>query len=63
VDRHRKKRKTTFEWSDGDVRIHLEQEAIHIKANDKFGDPVELTKETALELSESLKELAAQIVD
>lgn len=55
--------KAKFVLSDGEVKVRLEQEAIHIKACDKFGDPIELTKKEALELAETLKHLAAQIVD
>jgi hypothetical protein len=52
-----------YDLSDGELRVWIEQEAIHIKAIDKFGDPVGLTKEKALELAEVLKRLAGKIVD
>jgi hypothetical protein len=50
-----------YETCDGTVSFWIEQEAIHIKAVDKFGDPVELTKERALELADNLKRLASTI--
>lgn len=57
------KHATSFEFSDGEIVIRLEQGAVHIKAVDKSGDPVELTKEEALEVAEALKNLAAEIAD
>jgi len=55
--------KTRFYLSDGEISVWVEQEAIHIKAIDKSGDPVEITKDRALELAEALKQLAATIAD
>lgn len=46
------------ELSDGEIKVWIEQEVIHIKAIDTFGDPVELTKERALELADVLRRLA-----
>jgi len=56
-------RQTEYSLSDGEVRVWIEQEAIHIKAAYGPNDPAELTKDQALELSEALKRLAAQIAD
>jgi hypothetical protein len=53
--------KNFYNLSEGEISVSLEQEAIHIKAIDKFGDPVELTKKKALELSNILKQLAENI--
>jgi hypothetical protein len=52
---------TKFSLCDDEIRVWVEQEAIHIKAVDKSGDPVEITKSRALELAEALKRLAATI--
>ncbi len=43
-----------FELDAGCVRVWLEQEAIHFKAGDKFGDPVELTLEQAQDFAHAL---------
>jgi hypothetical protein len=53
----------SFSLSDGEISIWVEQEAIHIKAIDKTGDPVEITKSIALELAKALERLAATITD
>jgi hypothetical protein len=50
-----------YSFSDGEVEVWLEQEAIHMRAIDKFGDPVELTSASALKLAETLKQLATEI--
>ncbi len=52
-----------FKLMDGDVCAFEEQEAIHLKAVDKSGDPVELTSSSAKKLAEFLLKLAAQIDD
>jgi hypothetical protein len=52
-----------FTLSGGEIRIWVEQEAIHIKAVSGGSDPAEITKEQALELSAALKRLADTIVD
>ena len=54
---------TLQKFSDGEIYFWIEQESIHIKAVDKFGDPVELTKEQALNMSDSLRQLAERIMD
>jgi len=51
------------ELFDGEIRIGIEQETIHLKAIDSHGDPVELTSSMAVELAELLLKLAAQIND
>jgi hypothetical protein len=43
---------------DGDIRAWIEQEAIHIKAFDNHGDPVELSAEEARILAQELLRLA-----
>ena len=50
-----------FELSDGDVRIWIEQESLHMRALDAHGDPVELTKKEALVLADALIRLAKSI--
>jgi len=55
--------KTDFQLPGGEIKVSLHQEAIHIKAIDPFGDPVELTKKEALELAKILRQLAAQIFE
>lgn len=57
-----KAKKDSYEFSGGEIRVWLEQEAVHIKAIDNSVDPVEMTKEEALELAEALRQLALQIV-
>jgi hypothetical protein len=56
-------RKNYYSLSDGEVEMWIEQEAIHLKAADKLGDPVELTKRQALDLADNLKQFAAKIAD
>jgi hypothetical protein len=48
---------------DGAVRAWIEQEAIHIKAVDSYGDPVELTANEVRILAEQLVKLADKIVE
>jgi hypothetical protein len=50
----------SFELLDGDVRVWIEQEAIHMIAIDRT-DPVELTEGMAKELAAALLEMAAQL--
>ena len=50
-----------IEVSDGDVRLWIEQESLHLRAADSFGDPVELTKEEAIRLAEALVSFAATV--
>jgi hypothetical protein len=47
----------------GDLRAWIEQEAIHIKAIDKRGDPVELSVDEARLLIEHLTKLVGLIED
>jgi len=54
---------TSYEFSDGEIRVWLEQETIHITAMNKAGDPAEITKERALELANALKKLSDLIHD
>jgi hypothetical protein len=54
--------KNVIELADGDVRAWIEQgNAVHIKAVDRYGDPVELTARQAKELGEALLVLSAAI--
>ena len=49
----------SFELMDGEIRVWIEQEAIHIKAIEQAsGDPVELTPEMAKQLADALNPLA-----
>jgi len=50
-----------FEISDGEVRLWIEQENLHIRAIDSHGDPVELTKEEAVKLAEALIRFSKEI--
>lgn len=52
---------TKFQISEGEVRVWLEQEAVHIKAVERHRDPVELTKDEAIELGEALLKIAQEI--
>jgi hypothetical protein len=50
------------EFSIGDIRVWVENEtAVHIKAVNNFGDPVELNADELKELIEKLSELLKQI--
>lgn len=57
--------KRFFKLMDGDVRVWIEQEAIHLIAIDRssFKDPVELTSTMAIELAEVLLGMASQLKD
>jgi hypothetical protein len=46
-----------------EVKVWVEQEAIHIKAISGQKDPAEITKQQALELSEAIKRLANSILE
>ena len=48
----------TFEMSDGNIRIWIEQEAIHLRVVDAHGDPIELTVEEAKVLAGALLRIA-----
>jgi len=50
-----------FEYEGGEIRVWVEQEAIHLRACDKFQDPIELSSDTARQLGDKLKELADSI--
>ncbi len=45
----------------GDLRAWIEQEAIHIKATDRHGDPVELSVAEVRLLIEQLNRLIANV--
>jgi hypothetical protein len=51
-----------YSLSDGEVKVWIEQDAIHLRAGDKFGDPVEITKQQALDLAAALERLAYRII-
>ena len=56
------KPKQCFTLLDGDVRVWIEQEGIHILAAERSsGDPVELTENMAIRLSLALKEMADRL--
>ncbi|HZL36259.1 MAG TPA: hypothetical protein VFC78_13155 [Tepidisphaeraceae bacterium] len=51
-----------FELMNGDVRIWIEQESIHIAASDRtHHDPVEITAKMARALAAKLDEMAASL--
>lgn len=51
-----------FELLNGDIRVWIEQEAIHLRASDgKSGDPVELTTANARTLAAKLIQLADRL--
>jgi hypothetical protein len=50
-----------FEVSNGEVRLWIEQESLHLRATDAHGDPVELTKEEAAKLAEALLSFSKEI--
>ena len=50
-----------FETSDGEVRLWIEQESLHLRATDAHGDPVELTKKEAVKLAEALLNFSKEI--
>lgn len=47
--------------SDGDVRVWIEQETVHVKAVTRLGDPVELSDEETRQLAEALREFYVKI--
>ena len=48
-------------FSNGDVKLWIEQEAIHLKTLDPHGDPVELSTHEARRLGQLLLRLADQV--
>ena len=50
-----------FEISDGEVRLWIDQESLHLRATDAHGDPVELTKEEAVKLAQALLDFSEKI--
>ena len=55
--------KPNVEVIDENIRIWIEQEAIHLKAIDSYGDPVELTGASAKQLAARLMEMADRLDD
>ncbi len=53
--------KDVFEFEGGEIRVWIEQEAIHLRACNKHQDPIELSSDTARQLGDKLKELADSI--
>lgn len=52
----------SFRLSEGEVRVWIEQESIHIVARTKVhNDPVELTEEEALSLAKAIEQLVQEI--
>jgi hypothetical protein len=51
----------TRKKDDDEVKVWIEQEAIHIKVITSYGDPVEMTAEEARRLARELIDYAAQI--
>ncbi len=52
--------KNVFELQDGEVRVWIEQETIHIIAGDlQYGDPTELTANMARKLATELERIAS----
>ncbi len=50
------------EFEDGEVKMWIEQETIHLRAGDKsYDDPVELTSATARQIAQKLIDLADAI--
>jgi hypothetical protein len=47
-------RENSVELANGEVRIWIEQEAVHIKAVDRYGDPVELSDVEVRQLADAL---------
>lgn len=47
--------------SDGQVRLWIDQESLHLKAIDPYGDPVEISVEDAVKLANALIEFAKAI--
>jgi hypothetical protein len=57
------KRPLAVTMCDGDLRAWVEQEAIHLKAVDSHGDPLELTANEVRDFAQQLLELAEKIKD
>jgi hypothetical protein len=55
------RKKVDITMCEGNVRAWIEQESIHFKAVDTFGDPVEMTGNEAEILAQQLLCLAAKI--
>jgi hypothetical protein len=56
--------RSIFQLFDGEVRVWIEQEAIHMIAHDpKYHDPVELTSTMARRLAAVLLEMADRLHD
>jgi len=54
--------KQVFQLLDGDLRVWIEQESIHVVAFDRpYNDPVELTRSMALRLAAELTRMANQL--
>ncbi len=49
------------ELANGEVRAWIEQEVVHIKAVDRYGDPVELSDAEVKQLAEALLRFYATI--
>lgn len=61
-DNQRRKAMTSISKRlDDDVRIWIEQETVHLKVIDSYGDPVEFNAEECRVLATRLMELAKQI--
>jgi hypothetical protein len=54
--------RSSFELLNGDVRVWIEQETIHMLAVDRRS-PVELTEDMAKDLGVALLEMVAQLED
>jgi hypothetical protein len=55
--------KSDVTMCDGDLRAWIEQETIHLKATDKYGDPIELSWEEARIFAQQLLSLADKVKD
>ena len=55
--------KLIIETIDENIHVWIEQEAIHLKAIDAYGDPVELTGASAKQLATKLLEMADRLDD
>jgi hypothetical protein len=59
-----KQPQNSFEFMDGDVKVWIEQEGIHLLACDRIHrDPVELTPQLARRLADCLNRMADQTED
>ena len=50
-----------LELSGGQVTLCIEQETLHLRAADPYGDPVELTNKDAIALAKALLAFAAKV--